>query len=86
MSKTKAPFTDEDVINLFPICKHINPRAVDATNILHNGQTLIQQGKLRHGFDMVADALNIMNNVYGAMHAEIAQVIDGCAIIDQCFY
>ena len=38
-------FTDEDVINVFPVVKHINPRATDAYNFYTTGQSKIQQGK-----------------------------------------
>ena len=37
-------FTDEDVINVFPVVKHINPRATDAYNFYTTGQSKIQQG------------------------------------------
>ena len=36
-------FTDEDVINIFPVVKHINPRATDAYNFYTTGQSKIQQ-------------------------------------------
>ena len=39
-------FTDEDVINVFPVVKHINPRATDAYNFYTTGQSKIQQGNV----------------------------------------
>uniref|UniRef100_A0A914UNE2 Clustered mitochondria protein homolog n=1 Tax=Plectus sambesii TaxID=2011161 RepID=A0A914UNE2_9BILA len=72
-NKTRASLGEEDIQNMFPIVKHVNPKAQDAQNFLHTGQAKIQQGQLRAGFDLIAEALNLMNNVYGAMHAEIAQ-------------
>lgn len=98
-SKTKAAFAEEDIVNLFPVVKHINPRvshrlfwstslshlegvndmaffqASDAYNFYTTGQAKIQQGQLRAGYDLVAEALNLLNNVYGAMHPEIAQCL-----------
>ena len=73
-NKTRGPFTEEDIENVYPTVKHINPKARDAQNFMHTGQAKIQQGQLRAGFDLIAEALNLMNNVYGAMHPEIAQV------------
>ena len=36
------------------------------------GQQKIQQGLLREGYELISEALNHLNNVYGAMHPEIA--------------
>ena len=46
-------FTDEDVINIFPVVKHINPRATDAYNFYTTGQSKIQQGYLKDGYELV---------------------------------
>ena len=40
-------FNEEDVINIFPVVKHINPRATDAYNFYTTGQSKIQQGYLK---------------------------------------
>ena len=32
------------------------------------GQNKIQQGLLREGYELINEALNLLNNVYGAMH------------------
>ena len=37
-----------------------------------SGQAKIQQGLLREGYELISEALNLLNNVYGAMHPEIA--------------
>lgn len=74
-SKTKPTFSDEDILNVFPIVKHINPRATDAYNFYTTGQAKIQQGYLREGYELISEAFNLLNNVYGAMHPEIAQCL-----------
>jgi protein TIF31 len=66
-------FNEEDVINIFPVVKHINPRATDAYNFYTTGQSKIQQGYLKDGYELIDESLNLLNNVYGAMHPEIAQ-------------
>lgn len=68
-------FSEEDVINIFPIVKHINPRATDAYNFYTTGQSKIQQGYLKDGYELISESLNLLNNVYGAMHPEIAQCL-----------
>lgn len=74
-SKNRVPFFEDDIINVFPVVKHINPRASDAYNFYTTGQSKIQQGYLKDGYDLISEALNLLNNVYGAMHPEIAQCL-----------
>ncbi|CAG0915474.1 unnamed protein product [Notodromas monacha] len=74
-SRSKQAFHEEDIVNVFPIVKHINPRATDAFNFYSTGQTKIQQGFLKEGYELISEALNLLNSVYGAMHSEIAQCL-----------
>lgn len=71
-SKSKQPFFEDDVLNVFPIVKHIHPKATDAYHVFTSGQAKIQQGLLHEGYELISEALNLLNNVYGAMHPEIA--------------
>ncbi|KAK2711731.1 clustered mitochondria protein homolog [Artemia franciscana] len=73
--KNRGTFSEEDILNIFPVAKHINPRASDALNFYTTGQTKIQQGFLKEGYELIQEALNLLNNVYGAMHPEIAQCL-----------
>jgi protein TIF31 len=74
-NNTTKIFNEEDVINIFPVVKHINPRATDAYNFYTTGQSKIQQGYLKDGYELISESLNLLNNVYGAMHPEIAQCL-----------
>lgn len=74
-SKNKPTFNDEDITNIFPVVKHINPRASDAYNFYSTGQTKIQNGYFKDGYELISEALNLLNNVYGAMHPENAQCL-----------
>lgn len=74
-TKSQETFHEQDILNLFPVVKHINPRATDAFNLYTAGQTKTQQGFLKDGYDLISEALNLLNNVYGAMHPEIAQCL-----------
>uniref|UniRef100_A0A4Y0BKA2 Clustered mitochondria protein homolog n=1 Tax=Anopheles funestus TaxID=62324 RepID=A0A4Y0BKA2_ANOFN len=73
--RNRPAFTDADIVNVFPVVKHINPRASDAYNFYTTGQTKIQQGYLQDGYGLISEALNLLNNVYGAMHPENAQCL-----------
>merc|ERR1719282_848720 len=74
-NKSVQSFTDDDIVNMYPIVKHINPSATDAYNFYTTGQSKIQQGFLKDGYELISEALNLLNNVYGAMHPEIAQCL-----------
>ena len=50
-------------------------QASDAYNFYTTGQSKIQQGYLKDGYELISEALNLLNNVYGAMHPEIAQCL-----------
>ncbi|CAG9786744.1 unnamed protein product [Diatraea saccharalis] len=74
-SKNKSTFSSADIMNIFPVVKHINPRASDAYNFYTTGQNKIQAGAVSEGHELITEALNLLNNVYGAMHGEIAQCL-----------
>ncbi|XP_059147572.1 clustered mitochondria protein homolog isoform X2 [Physella acuta] len=71
-NRSRPIFTEDDIVNVFPIVKHISPKATDAFHFFSSGQNKIQQGLLREGYELISEALNLLNNVYGAMHPEIA--------------
>ncbi|MFH4976175.1 hypothetical protein AB6A40_002884 [Gnathostoma spinigerum] len=72
-AKKIHPFSEDDIQNMFTLAKHVDPKAADAHSLFINGQAKMQQGDLRAGFELVAEALNLMTNVYGAMHPDMAQ-------------
>lgn len=74
-SKNKPTFNEDDIVNMFPIVKHINPRATDAYNFYTTGQSKIQQGNFKEGYELISESLNLLNNVYGAMHSENSQCL-----------
>lgn len=71
-SRNKQVFYEEDIVNIFPRVKHIHPKASDAYHFFTSGQAKIQQGLLKEGYELISEALNLLNNVYGAMHPEVA--------------
>jgi protein TIF31 len=71
-SRSRQAFFEEDIQTVFPVVKHIHPKASDAYHVFTSGQNKIQQGLLHEGYELISEALNLLNNVYGAMHPEIA--------------
>ena len=47
-------------------------QATDAFHFFSSGQSKIQQGLLKEAYELISEALNLLNNVYGSMHSEIA--------------
>ncbi|OQR70330.1 clustered mitochondria-like [Tropilaelaps mercedesae] len=66
---------EDDIVNLFPIVKHMEPRATDAFRFYLTAQSKIQQGYLKDGFELIAESLQLMNQVYGPMHHELVQCL-----------
>lgn len=74
-SKTKEAFHEEDILNMYPIVKHVPTKATDAYSFFTNGQTKIQQGYLKEGYELITEAYNLLTNVYGALHPEICMCL-----------
>lgn len=74
-SKGRSTFTEDDILNVFPIVKHIDPRASDAYTFYTTGQSKIQSGYLKEGHELICESLNLLNHVFGPMHPTIAQCL-----------
>ncbi|XP_058615136.1 clustered mitochondria protein homolog isoform X2 [Onychostoma macrolepis] len=70
-SEHKSVFTEEDILNIFPVVKHISPRSSDALHLLRCGQSRVQQGCLKEGCELISQALGLFTNVYGALHQDV---------------
>ncbi|XP_053325410.1 clustered mitochondria protein homolog [Spea bombifrons] len=71
-SRHKPALTEEDILNMFPVVKHISVRAKEARELFNKAQVTIQQGGLKEGIVFLNEALLQFNSVYGAIHPEIA--------------
>ncbi|CAF1346965.1 unnamed protein product, partial [Adineta steineri] len=68
-------FTEDDVVNMYPVIKQVPPKPSDAYQFFTSGQQKIQQGLLREGFELISEAHNLLNNVYGPLHPEISMCL-----------
>lgn len=80
--RSRPTFSEDDILNVFPLVKHISPRASDANNFFQTGQRKIQEGSLREGYEFITEALNLYNNVYGPLHPDIVQCLKMLARIN----
>ncbi|XP_018649282.1 LOW QUALITY PROTEIN: putative eukaryotic translation initiation factor 3 subunit (eif-3) [Schistosoma mansoni] len=67
----KPVFNTEDIISLYPIVKHLHPHATDAYHYFTTGQARISAGHLQEGFELINEALSLLNGVYGPLHPDI---------------
>ncbi|CAF0752547.1 unnamed protein product [Adineta ricciae] len=72
---THECFNEDDILNIYPIVKQSPPKPSDAYQFFTTGQQKIQQGLLREGFELISEAHNLLNNVYGPMHPEISMCL-----------
>ena len=56
---------------MFPIVKHLNPRASDGTALYSKGQQLVSQGYLKDGYNMINEGLQLFTSVYGNIHVDV---------------
>ncbi|XP_056385246.1 clustered mitochondria protein homolog isoform X2 [Hyla sarda] len=74
-SRHKPALTEEDILNMFPVVKHINIKAKGAHELFTKAQISIQQGALKEGVVLLNEALAQFNSVYGAIHPDIAMCL-----------
>eukprot|EP00079_Xenopus_tropicalis_P008751 XP_002932134.2 PREDICTED: clustered mitochondria protein homolog [Xenopus tropicalis] len=71
-SRHKPALTEEDILNIFPVVKHIHIKAKEANELVNKAQISIEQGCLKQAAILLNEALVHFNSVYGAVHPEIA--------------
>eukprot|EP00731_Ephydatia_muelleri_P023577 Em0015g1160a len=69
---TKQPFTEDDVISMFPVVKHTNFRPTEGVALLELGQVKLRSGQVRLAHDLLLEALQLFIRIYGPMHLDIA--------------
>lgn len=70
-NKNKIPFKEGDIMSMFPIVKHLNPRASDGAALYTKGQQLVSQGYLKDGYNMINEGLQLFTSVYGNIHVDV---------------
>ncbi|CAI4229017.1 unnamed protein product [Auanema sp. JU1783] len=74
-SKGKPVFTEDDIQGMFPVIKHRQPISNDAKMFYQQGQKDIQMGNLREAYTCIAESVNSMTSIYGALHSDLAQAL-----------
>jgi len=56
---------------MFPVVKHLNPKASDGVAIFQKGQQYVSQGYLKDGQTLIQEALQLFTSVYGNIHTDV---------------
>lgn len=69
-SRHRPVFGEEDVINMFPVVKHLKLSSTDATRLVQQAQLAVQQGLLKEGYELISQALTLFSSVCGVLHED----------------
>ncbi|XP_032388908.1 clustered mitochondria protein homolog isoform X2 [Etheostoma spectabile] len=74
-SRHRPVFGEEDVINMFPVVKHLKLTATDATQLVQHAQVAVQQGQLKDGYELISHALTLFSSVCGVLHEDVCMCL-----------
>ncbi|KAM3869170.1 clustered mitochondria protein homolog [Diretmus argenteus] len=74
-SRHRPVFSEEDVVNMFPVVKHLKPTATDATRLIQHAQITVQQGLIKEGYDLISQALTLFSSVCGVLHQDVCMCL-----------
>eukprot|EP01117_Protostelium_nocturnum_P013348 TRINITY_DN4974_c0_g1_i2.p1 TRINITY_DN4974_c0_g1~~TRINITY_DN4974_c0_g1_i2.p1 ORF type:complete len:1454 (+),score=476.66 TRINITY_DN4974_c0_g1_i2:138-4499(+) len=76
-----SPFNIEDILDIYPVVKHCNPKSADGHDLLESGVAFLAQGRLDVAFELLSEALVIFSQVYGPMHQATAICFSNMAMV-----
>uniref|UniRef100_A0A8C4IQW7 Clustered mitochondria (cluA/CLU1) homolog b n=1 Tax=Dicentrarchus labrax TaxID=13489 RepID=A0A8C4IQW7_DICLA len=74
-SRHRPVFGEEDVVNMFPVVKHLKPTGTDATRLVQHAQVAVQQGLLKDGYELISQALTLFSSVCGVLHEDVCMCL-----------
>ncbi|XP_042355264.1 clustered mitochondria protein homolog [Plectropomus leopardus] len=74
-SRHRPVFSEDDVVNMFPVVKHLKPTATDATWLVRQAEVAVQQGLLKEGFELISQALTLFSSVCGVLHEDVCMCL-----------
>ncbi|ELR12870.1 tetratricopeptide repeat domain containing protein [Acanthamoeba castellanii str. Neff] len=75
------PFKRRDILDVFPLVKHLNPKSKDGQQLLDAGKVFLGQGRLDVAFELFNEALAIFHQVYGPLHPDTALCYGNLAMV-----
>ncbi|XP_072301729.1 clustered mitochondria protein homolog [Eucyclogobius newberryi] len=74
-SRHRPAFVEEDVINMFPVVKHLNPTSSDASRLVQDAQRAVQRGLLTEGYDLISQAITLFTSVCGVLREDVCSCL-----------
>ncbi|XP_049448798.1 clustered mitochondria protein homolog [Epinephelus fuscoguttatus] len=74
-SRHRPVFGEEDVVNMFPVVKHLKPTATDAAQLVRLAEVAVQQGLLKEGYELISQALTLFSSVCGVLHEDVCMCL-----------
>ncbi len=72
-------FSEEDVLNLYPIVKHATPKAAFAQDASDHARITINGGDKGLGLDLLKDSLGLFEQIYGSIDSNTAKAYSDIA-------
>ena len=66
------PFSEENILDLTPKVKHVQPYSTDGNRMLKAGREYFQAGRADTAYDHLNEAWKIFHQVYGFLHPDCA--------------
>jgi len=78
---SENPISANDILNFYPVVKHISPKSSDGYNFLEVGNSFFQQGRLDSAFECLTESLAIFHQVYGPLYTDTALCYSTLAMV-----
>ncbi|KAK2828215.1 hypothetical protein Q5P01_019249 [Channa striata] len=74
-SRHRPVFSEEDIVNMFPVVKHLQFTSTDAAQLVRHAEVAVQQGLLRDGYELISQALTLFSSVCGVLHEDVCMCL-----------
>ncbi|KAL3970877.1 ribosomal protein S6 kinase alpha-1/2/3/6 [Sarotherodon galilaeus] len=74
-SRHRPAFGEEDIVNMFPVVRHLKPTSSDATRLVQQAQLAVQQGLLKECYNLISQALTLFSSVCGVLHEDVCMCL-----------
>ncbi|KAL4646532.1 hypothetical protein GN956_G10055 [Arapaima gigas] len=78
-NSTKAPISPDDIINIFPVVKHVIMTTSDATQVFRSAHKSIQKGQMYRAYEQLKEAAYLFGRVCDDLHPEACACLSSLA-------
>ncbi|KAF3705704.1 Clustered mitochondria protein -like protein [Channa argus] len=74
-SRNRPVFIEEDIVNMFPVVKHLKFTSTVAAQLVQHAEVAVQQGLLSEGYELISQALTLFSSVCGVLHEDVCMCL-----------